>query len=385
MLDALTIEVATITLSGAMALFLAWTWFAQKLSNALVWWSASYALAAAATLLILMDKQQNIPHGLNIEDVLHISSAFFLWFGFRSFNGQRVFILPMVAVCAVYVTAVEFAVDATSLSRQAFIDMALIIVIGLSVLSISEVVTSRRAGNGWRRLATMILIGHSAVLFVRVLLDDRPYLDMGGFTYALEAGLIIEPAVMPVLLGYTLLALAFERRNAATETMAERDALTGTLNRRGLHSWLAAGRHEVPLSVIVFDIDHFKRINDTHGHAVGDGVLEQVAARITSEIRGGDAFARIGGEEFVVLIPGTGEQGARVLAERMRVALCETPLTVGDVSLSVTSSFGVHVISSASMDEVDQAISLADEALYAAKRGGRNRVELVATAHAQPS
>lgn len=375
--DIATVEIASIVLTGAMAIFLAWTWYANQLSNALIWWAGAYALAAAGTLLVFHDRGSWMSAGLLLYDLLHISAAFALWFGFRAFNGHPVRLPALVIVCVLYALAAEALIALTGYSHRAFIDAALIIVIGLSLMSIGEVVVGQKGGVSWRTLASAILIGHCVALGVRILIDIEGPIP-GGLSseYALRTALVIEPLVLPVLLGYILLALVFERRNADTASIAERDALTGLLNRRGLKTWLDSGRHNPPLAVVAFDLDHFKSVNDTHGHAVGDGVLQEVAERINNQIRAGDAFARIGGEEFVVLMPATGTQGAMSLAERMRMSLEESRLQVGDVPVAITGSFGVFVTNMFSGELVEAALTAADEALYAAKRSGRNRVEL---------
>jgi diguanylate cyclase (GGDEF)-like protein len=158
------------------------------------------------------------------------------------------------------------------------------------------------------------------------------------------------------------------------------DPLTGTLNRRAMVERLAAElsrtrREGASLGVAMVDVDHFKRVNDTYGHAAGDAVLRELARRIEGTGRGSDAFGRIGGEEFVVVWPRADAVGSHVAAERLRRAVSRTPFVVaGAPPLAVTVSVGV---TSSPGDEPTEAIlARADEALYEAKRGGRDRVEL---------
>ena len=156
------------------------------------------------------------------------------------------------------------------------------------------------------------------------------------------------------------------------------DGLTGALNRRGLSDTFpevdVSGESFVPLTVAMVDIDHFKQVNDQHGHAVGDEVLKEVVTRLGEAIRASDAVIRYGGEEFLLLLPGVGlTAGARV-AERARRAMEGHPVQVGDIDVTVTISLGV---ASRIEDESREAlIARADAAMYAAKRGGRNRVAL---------
>lgn len=152
------------------------------------------------------------------------------------------------------------------------------------------------------------------------------------------------------------------------------DPLTGALNRRGLDRTFPAGAAAFTGSVCVAvaDIDHFKDINDEHGHAVGDEVLKHVTRRIESVLRTSDALVRFGGEEFVMLLPAIGLDAARQVAERARAAVAESPIAMGDARIPVTISLGV---AERREDEGrDELLRRADAAMYAAKESGRNRV-----------
>ena len=161
------------------------------------------------------------------------------------------------------------------------------------------------------------------------------------------------------------------------EQLAITDALTGIFNRRKFDLTLErelkrADRYRAPLSLIMLDIDHFKRINDTYGHHAGDAVLVLLAKLISDNIREPDVFARWGGEEFVVLTPNTNAESAWQLAEKLR-AVVEASSFPGIVGL--TCSFGVTELVEA--DSPDDFINRADNALYQAKASGRNKVELL--------
>jgi diguanylate cyclase (GGDEF)-like protein len=160
--------------------------------------------------------------------------------------------------------------------------------------------------------------------------------------------------------------------------MAETDFLTGVLNRRSFYSAAerelsAARRYVRRLAVVMLDIDHFKAINDTHGHQVGDEVLKAIAKICRAACRDSDFLARYGGEEFVILLQETHAGEAQEVAERLRAAIARTPVVVGDLTITVTASFGV---ASAGPDTagIDQLVRAADAALYRAKAAGRDRV-----------
>lgn len=156
------------------------------------------------------------------------------------------------------------------------------------------------------------------------------------------------------------------------------DPLTGVFNRRSLHErldreWSKAVRHSHPLSCIMIDIDHFKRINDTYGHQAGDVVLRTVAAMLVRQCRPGDLVCRYGGEEFCIIAPQTDEQGAAELAERLRAMFEEVPIPFEGRSEIVTTSLGVAEAWGWN-DDSDAMIRRADRALLAAKVRGRNQV-----------
>lgn len=160
--------------------------------------------------------------------------------------------------------------------------------------------------------------------------------------------------------------------------IAVTDGLTGVLNRRGFDEIVrtltaTARRYRHTLSVIAIDIDHFKRVNDVHGHTAGDAVLVRVAMIVGAEIRDeSDAVSRMGGEEFMVLLPHTDAAGATVVAERLRERIMETPILVGEGTIRVTASFGVRELPA--NGSAERMLIEADAALYQAKQQGRNCV-----------
>lgn len=168
------------------------------------------------------------------------------------------------------------------------------------------------------------------------------------------------------------------------QVLAATDPLTNLPNRRQFLATLSDEFARLQRfsglrsSVLTLDIDHFKRINDTHGHASGDAVLKYFAQLMRSTIREIDTPARMGGEEFAILLPSTDLAGARTLAERLREVVATTPLVQDGKTLSVTVSIGIATIDQRDSSG-DEALQRGDEALYRAKNNGRNRVELAVT------
>jgi len=164
-------------------------------------------------------------------------------------------------------------------------------------------------------------------------------------------------------------------------TMALTDSLTGLHNRRYLEAHLGglikrAQETQKPLSVLMFDIDHFKQVNDVHGHRVGDEVLQEIANRVRRNVRGFDLATRYGGEEFIVIMPDTGIDVAMTVAERLRIKIAETPFSTSSVKMAelpITVSIGISILSN-DCDAPEALVERADVALYQAKNSGRNKV-----------
>jgi two-component system cell cycle response regulator len=228
----------------------------------------------------------------------------------------------------------------------------------------------------------------------RISLRDGHYEveDLGSTNGTYVAGAMVSGRVrlidgVRVQLGNTIMRFGMqdEVERAASKRIYEmsvRDGLTGVYNRRYFDDRLSsefayALRHRTPLCVILGDIDHFKKINDTHGHPVGDLVLRRVAAELQASVRTEDLVARFGGEEFVVMARGIDIEGGRAFAERMRAVVQRAVIMAESTRVPTTMSLGVaHTHNAPGIMVAELLVEAADVALYAAKRGGRNRVEV---------
>ena len=184
------------------------------------------------------------------------------------------------------------------------------------------------------------------------------------------------------------LARTIRELEVSKQALAEQattDALTRLKNRRSFYD--QADRHlalcrqyDEDMSVLVLDIDHFKKVNDTYGHHAGDEVLVRVAQLLSRMVRSGtgrregDTVARFGGEEFAVLLPQTNKLGAAVLAERIRRALEKEQIVVDERPIPVTASIGIATLAAETVESIDQLLNIADRRLYLAKNNGRNRI-----------
>jgi diguanylate cyclase (GGDEF)-like protein len=217
----------------------------------------------------------------------------------------------------------------------------------------------------------LMLVGAPAALYFYAVVEARSDGEIIAFgAYSAAYALVAIGFLASVLIEY----------QQHLSNLATLDPLTRLLNRRGLEdaiqiSIAQASRHNLPTSAIMVDIDHFKQVNDSFGHEVGDQVLRLVAETISRQSRSSDVVARIGGEEFLIIMPETELDAARILAERIREAVGLKPLELDLQPIDITVSLGVAC--SIGLRDLDDLSSEADRALYLAKRGGRNRVASV--------
>ncbi|HEV2400974.1 MAG TPA: diguanylate cyclase [Candidatus Sulfotelmatobacter sp.] len=171
-----------------------------------------------------------------------------------------------------------------------------------------------------------------------------------------------------------------ETKNRQLEQLALTDPLTGLPNRRAIDLWVdnqlsSAARHEFPVWVVIADLDHFKKVNDTYGHDAGDNVLKAFSALLKANTRRSNICGRLGGEEFLLILSHTNREQTQIALERIRNRLAAEKFRLTNETFSVTASFGVAGFSGAQAVEFADLLAHADAALYSAKANGRNRVE----------
>lgn len=233
-------------------------------------------------------------------------------------------------------------------------------------------------------LALPLLLGGIAygARAVRAVMDPGLVMTQMAADSTLNVRAALIFVVLVVALHATLMVLVAGRLMSELRRLSRHDALTGLLNRRAMEEMLDAQvarsrRSGEPFVLMMLDLDHFKRINDQHGHAVGDLALKHVSALLGSAIGQADCLARFGGEEFVLLMPAAALSRGEPVAERLRELLSATPLTHAAQSVALSVSIGVAQWRGAG-DELSQLLLRADAALFQAKVQGRNRVVLAA-------
>lgn len=262
---------------------------------------------------------------------------------------------------------------------------ALILVLALLIASriIAELPEGRvrRWWNVLRALIVLFVLGYGSSLLLLPRGAGVPQLVIStvfffGAVFVFMVCRLMQSTVVDV------------RRMAKLEVENITDPLLGIYNRRYMEQRLKeetarANRYNLPLSLAILDVDHFKRVNDAYGHPIGDEVLRRLCDTLRAKVREVDLFARYGGEEFVVVLPNTGEREAWRLAERLRKAAEESPIVIesgGRLEFKTTVSIGTSTCAAGTRDG-EQLLRAADQALYRAKSSGRNRVEALASAH----
>ena len=191
--------------------------------------------------------------------------------------------------------------------------------------------------------------------------------------------LVLEGIIAIVLLGFCVIMLANEHVTRELKQMADRDPLTGVYNHRAfldhLEQWLRyADRMHLPVTVLLLDLDYFKRINDTWGHQRGDQALQHVVRVARQCLRESDTIGRLGGEEFAIVLPNATQDEAAMIASRLRIALAAQPLQHAGATLPLTASIGVACRQA--QENGGSLLNRADKAMYQAKREGRDRIVL---------
>ena len=227
-------------------------------------------------------------------------------------------------------------------------------------------------------LALLFLYWASLQLYIACAEALHHVARTAAYELQVDGRLVLIPVLPAILMCLGVLWLAMTQLQIELELQSNTDSLTGLLNRRALQTAAAreiahAHRRKSPLALVLLDLDHFKEINDLHGHQGGDAALCVTAECLTKNLRAADLLARVGGEEFVALLPDTDEPQATLTAERIRFALENLGLEYLRKGVSISASFGVTRLLPEDT-ALEQLLARADQALYQAKKSGRNQV-----------
>jgi diguanylate cyclase (GGDEF)-like protein len=337
---------------------------------------AAFLLIAAGVVLILL--RGTIPDRISIDlaNALVMIGFGLGWSAARHFNGRSTSVPAILAGAVLWLVACSFPEFHSELSYR--VALMSFICAGYSFACANEF----RTGDDnlkTRRWIALVFFGHGVVVVGRGLfwLTDLAPASMFETNF-IQGVLMVEPILAVVGLALLFLGLVRDRAEGELRRSAETDHLTGALTRRALFSGAErliarAKRDDRPIVVLLFDLDHFKSINDRFGHAVGDRTLSAFAAIARRTIRQDDLFGRIGGEEFAAVLCGADAATARLIADRIRTDFSRDGVDHKGVRVAATVSVGV-AFAGGTATNLEEMLERADLALYEAKRSGRDRV-----------
>lgn len=370
-LDIGTLFVLATCVTVLLGLFLLYAWSQDRI-DALAWWGTAYLIGGFSGALWCLDAIVSPPIPSGLPDILLFIAVGMIWSAARVFHGRPVRWGAMCFGATVWLSAC--VVPAFPHYPPARIILSSLIVATYTFMIATELWRERRRPLRRRWPALFVPTLHGAIFLFPVVLAS---LGMRSLATGWTAVFAIEGVLYVVGAAFIVLVLAKDRTVNRYKTAAETDPLTALLNRRGFFAAavaLMAGNkpQAKPVSLLAFDLDHFKSVNDRHGHKAGDAVLDLFARVARKTMRAKDVIGRIGGEEFVAVLSGNLAE-ASIAAERVRAAFEAAALAPDSPGIPVTVSIGV----ACGLPDVpvDQLIVRADALLYRAKANGRNRVE----------
>ena len=337
---------------------------------ALKWWGTAYLLGAASVASNMLGEVVSL--ALNAVGFV---ACGMVWNASRVFHGRKPNLPGLVLGAVAWIAVVMTLPPAASMMRMT---IGAGIVAVYAALTATELWTERRRALQRRWPTMMVPVMHGFVLMLPILLGNLLHPHDVRFAGSIwVTGFSVELVLYAVGTVFVIFMMVSERAVIAHKNAASMDPLTGMFNRRGFSEISSrliereanAGR---PMTAMIFDIDHFKSINDRFGHPAGDEILKLFATVVVNTLRISDLSGRIGGEEFAALLPCPLEEGV-VAAERVREAFANSGIVVEDGPVDTTVSIGVA--GGPAGTELEVLLAAADTALYQAKRSGRNRVE----------
>ncbi|MBV9348661.1 MAG: GGDEF domain-containing protein [Pseudolabrys sp.] len=369
-LDLSTLSFVAVCIAVLLGLVLLISWAQDRSMHALAWWGAAYLIGGSSIALWSAPTPlMSVPP--EISGTLTFLACGMIWNGVRIFHGRRIR------------TRVAFAGAAFWLICSllpGFNEAGRVVVSGIIVASYTffiarELWRERRKSLFSRTAAIVVPILHGAIFLVPVVMK----VSLSAESSALWMQVfVLETVIYSVGTAFIVLLLVKDKYVQVHRTAASTDVLTGLLNRRAFlenAKTLCERRRSrgEPVAVLLFDLDHFKKINDTFGHATGDEMLRVFAATTRATMRGNDIVGRLGGEEFAAIVPADCEITEKI-AERVRQGFQAAGKALGELQINATVSIGA-VCAACAQADVEPMLMRADEALYAAKNSGRNQLK----------
>lgn len=377
-LDPFTVLVAgcaTLMLQGALLMFF---WVRDRQSPWLLWCGVPFLVGGAAIVFYVQPNWETDFYAITFGNASRIVAVGGLWQGLRLFNGRRAMPWLLVAMGLGWIGLCFVpGIVSNMLLRVVLVSAVNGVLCGVAAW---ELTSGRSEDLPSRRPLMLVFASFATVMVVRIAVAAVAPFPVGAapadpLWVAVFVMLVFVHTSFAALL---LLSLTRERREAQQRSFALSDPLTGLLNRRAFADYAerTGRRPSEPTALLVLDLDHFKSVNDRHGHEAGDRLLQAFAAVAETSVRPTDQLFRMGGEEFCFLLPDTGTTEASLVAERIRVAFEAASVETQYGRAQTTVSIGLAATEMPVA--IDVLLSAADAAVYEAKARGRNRVVVAA-------
>ncbi len=371
-LDVPTLLFVAVCLAAMLGLFLLFAWLQQRSVRALAWWGSAYLIGASSLALWSAPTPVSIVPP-EIPAALIFVACGMIWNGIRLFHSRPV--LRLANFAGAFVWLVGTQLPGFTEHSNARLALGGLVVAGYTFCIALEFWRDRRQSLRSRTGAIVVPCLHAGIflmpLAIRIFLPAAPARSwLVVFT--------LETIIYAVGTAFIVMLMVKDHYVHVYRSAANTDQLTGLLNRRGFiesaRNLCARYARQRPIALLMFDLDHFKSINDRFGHAIGDEVLRVFAQVTSTSLRASDVVARLGGEEFAAILPADRDQAANI-AERVRAAFEAAGVVAAGHRIGATVSIGAAV-SDAPVTNVEALLLLADAALYRAKAAGRNRLEI---------
>jgi len=370
--DLPTLSLVAVCIAGLLGLFLIIDWMQQRNVRALAWWGSAYLIGAASIALASMPAPIiKLPEA--VPGALTFLACGMVWNGVRLFQGRR--ILPLATFIGAGIWLGLAQIPGVLENGNSQLLGALIVPMYTFFIAI-ELWRERRRTRYSRAAAVVVPCLHAGIFLVPLAM--RALLP-AGVNAAWLTVFTIETILYAVGTAFIVMLMVKDHHVHVYRTAACTDHLTGLLNRRAFMENAATlcaqqAKRGEPVALLMFDLDYFKQINDSFGHAVGDGVLRIFGQVVRTGTRADDIIGRFGGEEFIAIVPG-GVESASKIADRVRSSFEAAGAMVGTEAVGATVGIGAAT-SYEAVQSIDALIARADAALYRAKQDGRNRFHI---------
>lgn len=375
LLDVPTLFTVSTCVTALLGVFLLGLWVQDRSVRALGWWAAAYLIGGFAVALWMLGPKLFPASFDEIAPAMLFVCCGMIWTGARRFHGRPPLYIAALSGAFFWLMVGSLPQFASGSPGRVLLASAIITV--YAFMTAAELRRDRRRSMRARLRNIVVPSLHAAVFVAPVLTIHFVTGMQSGFEHSYFALFALLTLLYVVGTAFIVVVMAKERSELIHKTAAVTDPLTGVFNRRGLLEaaqklMAAQARKKQQVTVLMFDLDHFKSINDRFGHDGGDEALRVFATTASSNMRATDILGRFGGEEFTAVLPG-GVDSAVAVAERLRVAFEQSGQMIAGQAMNATVSIGA---AAGDAREIDLAslMSRADAALYRAKQSGRNRV-----------